>query len=122
MEITFKQSSNSEYVAALWLYNKLVYSLWRHTQPLHIFDYGTLVFICGYIWKACEHSCDASFGKMPHPWLKTHLQADGTWRSGESSGSLISLLTEHALLSSGTRLSITTLWERDTAEFSTQYL
>lgn len=39
----------------------------------------------------------------------THLQADGSGGSRETSGTFVSLLSEHTLLTSGTGLSIASL-------------
>lgn len=42
----------------------------------------------------------------------TNLQTDGTGRSGKTAGSFISLLSKHTLLTSGARLSISSLKEK----------
>lgn len=49
----------------------------------------------------------------PKSSIVSNLKADGTWRSGESSGAFISLLTEQALLTSGSRLTIGSLCTRE---------
>lgn len=62
------------------------------------------------------------FDFMNYVRLSSHLKADGSGWSRETSRTLISLLSEQTLLTSGTRLSICTLHEEVTSlpPFSSQ--